>query len=146
MLKYAKNLTLDVVGVHFHIGSNVTNAQAYRRAINDSRQVFDIGDRLGLRMTMLDIGGGFPGEVRLDELFCQDAIEISKDLDRFFPPSDTRYRDMKILSEPGRYYSASMFTLATRILGKRVESNTERWLYLNDGLSQSFNAKVVSID
>ena len=49
-------------------------------------------------MTMLDIGGGFPGRNEEDshKLFTDMAAEIRKGLKKF-----SRFSDLKIISEPG---------------------------------------------
>ena len=44
----------------FHVGSQLLEATAFETAISQARLAFDIGLQLGLNMTLLDIGGGFP--------------------------------------------------------------------------------------
>lgn len=44
-------------------------ASAFETAIAQSRHAFDIGLEMGFNMTLLDIGGGFPGRKLTDELF-----------------------------------------------------------------------------
>lgn len=144
LLKRAREMNLNVVGVHFHIGSNVTDPHAYKKAIADSRRVFDWGQEQGFQMKILDIGGGFPGEERLNREFIEEALEITNDLNNLFPSTDERFRNLRILAEPGRFFAASIFTLVTTVLGRRIENTRERWYYLNDGVSQSFNSGKVS--
>lgn len=45
----------------FHCGSGCQDAQAYPAAIEVARAVFDLAARHGVKLTLLDIGGGFPG-------------------------------------------------------------------------------------
>lgn len=42
LLKRAAELALEVVGVSFHVGSQCSQSLAFRQAIDDARQVFDI--------------------------------------------------------------------------------------------------------
>lgn len=45
----------------FHCGSGCQNAQAYPAALAVARSLFDLAARRGVKLTLLDIGGGFPG-------------------------------------------------------------------------------------
>lgn len=47
----------------FHVGSGCRDPSAYAIGIAYARQLFDIGESLGFRMRILDLGGGFPGKV-----------------------------------------------------------------------------------
>ena len=62
LLGVAQALGLDVIGVSFHVGSGCTNADAYGKAISWAREVFDHAASIGMNLTLLDIGGGFPGQ------------------------------------------------------------------------------------
>ncbi|KAM6914141.1 ornithine decarboxylase-like [Lycodopsis pacificus] len=116
LLGRAGELGLEVIGISFHVGSGCTGSLAFKQAIADARRVFDMGNLLGLQMSLLDIGGGF--SVRED---CQVAFEefsevINGALEEFFPPDS----GVQIIAEPGRYYVDSAFTLAANIIAKRV--------------------------
>ena len=45
----------------FHVGSGVGDAKVYIATIEGAKQVFDIAATLGIKMNLLDIGGGFFG-------------------------------------------------------------------------------------
>ncbi|MGH0170696.1 UNVERIFIED_CONTAM: hypothetical protein FKN15_059358 [Acipenser sinensis] len=45
----------------FHVGSNSSDPHCFSESIANARGVFDLGADLGHEMTLLDIGGGFPG-------------------------------------------------------------------------------------
>ncbi|CAM9285136.1 unnamed protein product [Ectocarpus fasciculatus] len=61
LVSLAVELCLHLVGISFHCGSGCQNAQAYPEALAVARSVFDIAARQGVKLTLLDIGGGFPG-------------------------------------------------------------------------------------
>lgn len=89
-------------------------------------------------MTLLDLGGGYPGNrgSSINEI----ATIINGALDEYFPEGC----GIDIIAEPGRYYVASAFTLATRIFGRRQLTNEEDdslsyFYYINDGVYGSFN-------
>ncbi|KAJ8289508.1 hypothetical protein GJAV_G00002130 [Gymnothorax javanicus] len=116
LLEAAKNLGLNVIGVSFHVGSLCSNSDAYRKAIKDGREVFDMAAKLGYSMNLVDIGGGFPGYDVPDLFVFQEfANVINKSLEKHFPDPA-----VQVIAEPGRYYPESSFTLATNIIGKKV--------------------------
>lgn len=62
ILRLAKLLDIDVVGVSFHVGSGCREPPVFRRAIAASRKIFDFAKTLGYDFSLLDIGGGYPGD------------------------------------------------------------------------------------
>ncbi|KAL9189890.1 hypothetical protein ACHAXT_009565 [Thalassiosira profunda] len=63
LLAEAKRCGLEVVGVSFHVGSGCRDASRYEMALRDCKSLFEMAKRdFGFDMTLLDIGGGFPGE------------------------------------------------------------------------------------
>lgn len=61
LLRIAQKLGLNVVGVSFHVGSGCENFSAYSDAIQEARVVFDLAKNMGFHVSILDIGGGYPG-------------------------------------------------------------------------------------
>lgn len=61
LLRKAKDLNLNVKGIAFHIGVGCLEYEIFAKAIKDSAEAFDYGNSIGLKMDLLDIGGGFPG-------------------------------------------------------------------------------------
>lgn len=61
LLRKAKDLNLNVRGIAFHIGVGCLEYEIFVKAIKDSAEAFDYGNSVGLKMNLLDIGGGFPG-------------------------------------------------------------------------------------
>ncbi|KAJ8387933.1 hypothetical protein AAFF_G00148670 [Aldrovandia affinis] len=149
LLERAKELGLDIVGVSFHVGSGCTDPETYSQAISDSRCVFDMGAELGYNMTLLDIGGGFPGSDDTKLKFEEITAVINPALDKYFPADS----GVRVIAEPGRYYIASAYTLAVNIIAKKVvmkeqsasddedDGTNDRTLmyYVNDGVYGSFN-------
>ena len=64
LIEHAKNLGLDVVGVSFHVGSGCTDANTYNDAVRRARDVFTIAERYGFKLSLLDVGGGFPRHIK----------------------------------------------------------------------------------
>jgi diaminopimelate decarboxylase len=61
LLRKAKELNLNVKGTAFHIGANCLEYEIFAKAIKDSAAAFEYGNSIGLKMELVDIGGGFPG-------------------------------------------------------------------------------------
>ncbi|KAJ8333064.1 hypothetical protein SKAU_G00419600 [Synaphobranchus kaupii] len=138
LLERAGELGLNNIGVSFHVGSGYTDPETYTQAISDARCVFDMGE-LGYNMTLLDIGGGFPGfddsKLKFEDViisllslssytktflarlkWVQFTAVINPALDKYFPADS----EVRVIAEPGRYYVSSAYTLAVNIIGKKV--------------------------
>ncbi|KAJ8333068.1 hypothetical protein SKAU_G00419640 [Synaphobranchus kaupii] len=149
LLERAQVLGLDIIGVSFHVGGGCTDPETYTQAISDARCVFDMGAELGYNMTLLDIGGGFPGFDDSKLKFEEFAAVINPALDKYFPADS----EVRVIAEPGRYYVSSAYTLAVNIIGKKVvmkeqftcgdedDGANDRTLmyYVNDGIYSSFS-------
>lgn len=142
LLKVAKSLDLNVIGVSFHVGSNCQDSSAFTSAILSSRHVFNIAADIGYNMDLLDIGGGFPGSKGPYVSFEEIAKVVNQALDEYFPPE----LGVNIIAEPGRYFVASAFTLCANIIAKRdtvaEDGEASCMYYLNDGVYGSFNCLI----
>ncbi|KAK3794571.1 hypothetical protein RRG08_003720 [Elysia crispata] len=162
LLMKAKELNLNVMGISFHVGSGVEEAKAFSYAVQQAKDAWDLAVEMGFEMTLLDIGGGFPGQESSPITFEEIAIVLNHALDYHFPKDS----GVRIIAEPGRYYVASAFTLTCNIIAKRtvardipenddfkvgspdchhkqvLTQNDEpsHMYYLNDGLYGSFNS------
>lgn len=92
-------------------------------------------------MYLVDIGGGFPGEKGTS--IYQYATIINSSLKKHFPEPQ-----IKIISEPGRFYASSASLLACMVISKKkiniVDQQTNipkqhNVYYLNDGMHGSFS-------
>ena len=134
LLALARNLDLNVVGVSFHVGSGASDPMAFEKAVLDARSVFDQANFYGFNLHTLDVGGGF-----CSETFEAMAAVLGEALEQHFPPH------INIISEPGRYYVASAFTLACNVIARRTIEDQQTFnksfmLYLNDGLYGNFSS------
>lgn len=134
LLALAKQLDLNIAGVAFHVGSGASDPSAFLKAVTDARSIFDQAIALGFNPHTLDVGGGF-----VSETFNDMAAVLSAAVDAHFPPS------IRIIAEPGRYYTSSAFTIACNVIARRtVEDpvlNVKSYmLYLNDGVYGNFSS------
>ncbi|KAG5855994.1 hypothetical protein ANANG_G00003000 [Anguilla anguilla] len=147
LLERARELGLDIIGVSFHVGSRCTDPETYSQAISDARCA-DMGAELGYNMTLLDIGGGFPGSDDSKLTFEEFTAVINPALDKYFPADS----EVQVIAEPGRYYVTSAYTLAVNIIAKKVvireqsacngkadgANNGTLMYYVNEGVYSSF--------
>ncbi|KAI0977139.1 ornithine decarboxylase [Xylaria arbuscula] len=134
LLRLAKELGLNVVGVSFHVGSGASDPLAFLKAVQDADAVFKQGYAHGFEMKTLDVGGGFSGDS-----FETMAHVLREALDEYFPAH------INIIAEPGRYYVSSAFTIACNIIARRTIENpvtgeTSYMVYVNDGLYGNFSS------
>ena len=136
LLLLAGRLKLKVVGVSFHVGSDCTDEDAFPEAIKYSHAVFEIAKTLGICMNILDIGGGFTTDAKVN--FRSITVGVNKALDKYFPAS----AKVKIIAEPGRYMVSSAFTLAAKVIGKKLIAKSMFYhYYINDGIYGAFDVK-----
>lgn len=108
---YARHPTVELVGLHVHIGSPVWDVQPY---VDTVRVVVALLDRLeaaGHCPTVLDLGGGWAvdyqqGESPAPEDYAASIVPLLADRVR---------RGLKILLEPGRSIMANSGVLITRV-------------------------------
>lgn len=51
-----------MMGISFHVGSGCMDPPVYAKAIEKARKLFDFAKSVGYHFTLVDIGGGFPGD------------------------------------------------------------------------------------
>jgi ornithine decarboxylase len=140
LIEKAREIDLEVVGVSFHCGSGQMTSKAFVDAIQNARTIMNYGIKLGFNMNLLDIGGGFPGNTGTEDYFSEIAAAVNRALEEYFPEDGS----IRIIAEPGRYYVASAYTLATSVIATREmidsETNETKYMYyINDGVYGSFN-------
>lgn len=131
----ARDMEMNVVGVSFHVGCAYKHPEIFALTIADARAVFDIGIEMGFAMTVLDIGGGFPGGVRKKDHFHKVCEAVRSSIDQLFPPSS----GVEIIGEPGQFFVTSAYTLLTKVVGKKTKelvidglAHTHENVYINE--------------
>jgi diaminopimelate decarboxylase len=145
LLATAQKHGLQVIGVSFHVGSGCRDASRYEAALKDAREVFDMGPEYGMKMHLLDIGGGFPGETHsmwnpadldLEPDDAKVGIPVNSDNednagDHFMyfteiaevvaPLIDQLFDpSIRVIAEPGRYFVAACATLCCSVIATRA--------------------------
>ncbi|XP_047370254.1 ornithine decarboxylase 1-like [Vespa velutina] len=133
LIQLTKDLGLILYGFSFHVGSPCVEFNAYVRGIEICKELISFAKSIECNdIKLIDIGGGFPGEreFQIDEIshMINDAI---KEID----PT------IEIISEPGRYYVTSAFTLASFVHSKKtvsVGNNLKQMYYVSCGVYSGF--------
>lgn len=126
LLNIAKALSLNIVGVSFHVGSGCTDTSRYTQAIQDALNTIELAKSYGFSsVNIIDIGGGFDINTFDSIAECVNAY-ISK------------YPSIEWIAEPGRFMVNNSHTLVVNVIGKKSLDN-EFVYYLNDGVYGSFN-------
>lgn len=141
LLTIAKTLKLDVTGFSFHVGSGCSSTENYYNAIGDCKKATEVAKELGIPISIIDIGGGFPGldkEIRFEDI----ATRVKEGMNDFFS-DEIEKKTIQFIAEPGRYFAQKSHTLVLNIIGKKVSmsNDNEKTIiyYLNDGIYGSFN-------
>ncbi|KAL8288661.1 hypothetical protein RB597_000668 [Gaeumannomyces tritici] len=143
LLRLARQLGLNVVGVSFHVGSGASDPLAFLKAVRDADTVFAQAAAHGFDMKTLDVGGGFCS----DETFEAMAGVLRDALEEYFPP----HRNVALIAEPGRYFVSAAFTIACNVIARRtledpanaaagIAANPSYMVYINDGLYGNFSS------
>ena len=141
LLNIGKTLKLDVVGFSFHVGSGCCNADTFYHAINECKKACDIAKKIGIDISIIDIGGGFPG-IDKNIKFEDIAKRINDGINDFFQ-TELDNNTIQFIAEPGRYFAESSHTLVLNVIGKKniIDDETGEKViiyYLNDGIYGSF--------
>lgn len=128
LLLQAAHLGLQPYGVTFHVGSQCTSTSAWVQALSSMGRLLRQLARDGVRVEMLDIGGGFPARYGESAPTIEEiGAVVNRALDEMLP-----YRPVLLAAEPGRHLVAETAVMVAEVLGREVRAG-EDWLYLDVG-------------
>lgn len=130
LLKRARDLNLNPVGVSFHVGSQQRNPAQWDSALSVMAKIFADLRSDGIELELINLGGGFPTRYRRDipspEAYG-DAIfsSLSKYFGNHIP---------KTALEPGRALVGDAGVIQSEVIlvSKRMGED-RRWVYLDVG-------------
>jgi ornithine decarboxylase len=131
VLVYAHQLGLESYGVSFHVGSQMTQLDAWDAALGDAKYVFDKLAQQGIVLKMVNMGGGFPTKYLKDVPAAQaygQAIfaALVKHFGNHLPET---------IIEPGRGMvgNAGVIKAEVVLVSKKSDNDDKRWGYLDIG-------------
>ncbi len=136
LLLYAKDMGLNPVGITFHVGSQCTNIYNWNIALDKAKNLWDAAMKKGLKMSLLNIGGGYP--IRYTKnVISIEAIEknVNNLIYERFP------EDIEIHIEPGRAVVGDAGVFVATVIGKAMRGDKD-WLYIDVGV---FNGLMESV-
>eukprot|EP00924_Labyrinthula_sp_SR-Ha-C_P004721 snap_masked-scaffold_1-processed-gene-9.44-mRNA-1 protein AED:0.03 eAED:0.03 QI:0/-1/0/1/-1/1/1/0/421 len=129
-------------GLSYHVGSGCPDSDSYVQALLNAKSCFDIAEKEFLfpNFKILDIGGGFPGELedvkekQVQESFFSIAKILNPLIERLFGVHD----GYEVIAEPGRFFAHSCCTLFTNIIARKKETEHMKY-FINEGVYGAFN-------
>lgn len=136
LLLYAKDKGLNPIGITFHVGSQCTNVYNWNIALDKAKVLWNIAERNGIKLALLNIGGGYPIKYTKNVVSIETIEKnVNSLIYERFP------KDIEIYIEPGRAVIGDAGILVTTVIGKAKRGN-EDWLYLDVGV---FNGLMESV-
>lgn len=120
------HLSLD--GVHVHVGSQVLDSDALLTAARVAVDAVDVASREGVRLTRVDVGGGFGVD------YSGEARDF--DVERYASglAALARGRELEWTLEPGRWLVATATVLVAEVLGTKLRRG-RRFVVLAAGMN-----------
>lgn len=136
LLLYAKQKGLNPVGITFHVGSQCNNVYNWHAAVDKARDVWETAEQNGIKLRLLDIGGGYPVSYTKNVVDIQTIDrKVDKAIFQKFPA------DVEIFIEPGRAVVGDAGVFVSTVIGK-ARRGDENWLYIDVGV---FNGLMESV-
>lgn len=131
VLVHANDMGLQSYGVSFHVGSQMTRVDAWGPALADARLVFSKLAERGVRLEMVNMGGGFPTRYLRDIPSAKaygDAINQSL-RDHF------GHELPRTIIEPGRGMvgNAGVLKAEVVLISRKSDDDVTRWVFLDVG-------------
>ncbi len=135
LLSLAQKNELTIKGLCVHVGSQCSHPSAHVHAIETAIDLIFAARKLGIYLTVLDIGGGFPADygqgIASIEDYCAPIRQALAQL-----PTE-----IEVFAEPGRALVASAAVGLTKVIGYAQRQGTH-WYYLDDGVYGNFSGQL----
>ena len=130
LAKAAFDNGIAIVGISFHVGSHCHSAQPYLNTLQLSRSWWDeLENTCGCNLSILDIGGGYPGE--RNSKFEEMAAMINESVSSCY--SDVKHK-IRIIAEPGRYMVTSSQAIIANVIADKSLNDSFGSFVLNTGV------------
>ncbi|HNW89692.1 MAG TPA: hypothetical protein PKN48_08500 [Bacteroidales bacterium] len=133
LMKMAIAGGLRPVGISFHVGWNNTHTETYQAAMNIAAQVTAALEEKGIKLSFLNIGGGFPAH-------GVDQYALLNEISKKIKPQLAIFRikhGMTIIAEPGSAIMANTAAMITAVTAV-ITRGKKRWIFLDSSIFQGF--------
>lgn len=131
LMVQAKELGLDPYGISFHVGSQQTSTAAYEGAIARVAMLFTDLKEAGVKLRMVNLGGGYPVRYRQEVPGIDDfGTAIMGAMTQHFG------NDLpEMVVEPGRFMVGDAGVVSTEVVlvSRKGKDDPVRWVYLDIG-------------
>jgi ornithine decarboxylase len=131
LMVQARDLGLDPYGISFHVGSQQTNTAAYQGAIARVAMLFTDLKEAGVKLRMVNLGGGYPVRYRAEVPAIDDfGMAIMGAMTQHFG------NDLpEMVIEPGRFMvgDAGVVSSEVVLVSRKAKDDPVRWVYLDIG-------------
>ncbi len=129
LYEYAKKSPyLDPVGIHVHVGTNLTDVEFYRELLGFlNGYITDLENKYDIRLQYINLGGGLASKNTLDRA----GFNI-EDIGRTIKETINDYNEREFVFEPGRYLVGDSFVAFAKVL-RTKKTWGRKWAYLNIG-------------
>ena len=130
LMEYARKLGLTPVGISFHVGSQTRHPHMWEDTLNSMSEVWHNAIDAGFKLTLLNIGGGFPAFYGTN---ITEPVEYGNKLRTMIAEKFGQVE--YIMAEPGRGMVGNCGMMAANVLlvSRKSESADVRWVYLDVG-------------
>lgn len=144
--------SLRLIGIHFHIGSQVTSAQPHRQALRAALDFLDHAEAAcGVRVQHIDIGGGFAipytdRPLNGSHPWFRSELTAADYADAVFAELAGRRDDVQLFIEPGRSLVGNAAVLLSSIVSRKSklqltsEATYTHWLFVDAGFNTLLGA------
>jgi diaminopimelate decarboxylase len=127
-IKAKKSENLDPIGIHCHIGSQLTDLAPIKESVNIVADlVRNIKAALDIELKFFDVGGGLG--IKYDDEQTIDTYEYAQTI------LDALYGlDITVVCEPGRYIVGNAGTFVTKVLYEKMNCD-KRFVIVDGGMN-----------
>ncbi len=140
----SKELGLEPYGISFHVGSQQREIGAWDSAIAKVRYICDYLEGEGIKLKLINMGGGFPANyISKTNDMTVYAEEITRYLEEDFGDELP-----EIILEPGRSLVGGSGVIVSEVvlISKKSSTGVDRWLYLDvgkfNGLAETWDESI----
>ena len=131
LMVLAGELGLDPFGLSFHVGSQQVNTAAYEAAIAKVALLFTDLREAGVKVRMVNLGGGYPVRYRqevpeIDDIGAAIMGAMAEHFGNALPD---------VVVEPGRFVvgDAGVVSAEVVLVSRKAKDDPVRWVYLDIG-------------
>lgn len=120
-----KYSSVELKGLHVHIGSQITDTQAF---VASAKKVIEFIDRSNIQIEWLDLGGGF------GIVYSEEKTTTAQEFAASIVPL-LRGKPFKLILEPGRFIAGNSGILVTKVLYVKTGATGKKFAIVDAGMN-----------